>query len=479
MSFKRNAGVLLRLVLAVLATIAIPVCSTAQSNTLRAGAAKVDITPKDLTGLWMVWAQPFDGVHDPIWARAVVVDNGTNTAAIVSTDLVEFGDTMPLRKRIQSELGIPAANIIICASHDHNAPRSGPITPGSSSAQGRPYSPPAYIQFVDDSIVSAVKQAKAALQPAKVGVGTGRADINVNRNGFNGRGWGGADPDGVSDKTVWVVKFENLSGEPIALLMNYAVHSTVGGSQNTMVTGDLAGAAERFVEKHYNNRAVALWTMGPAGDQNPKYDNLGGQGTQNRNAAKNSDNFAYEAMDSMGFIVGAEAILTANKIQRMTSTARIAAGEKIFTCDTVPDKQPSTQTVASAAAPAAPRPANAPAGQAAPPAGNPGGNMFKPNPNFHDSIPYPKSLDIHLNLIEINQIAITGVSGEVFTKIYQHLKKDSPLADTLMVTMSNDRIGYIGDDASYDGPFRNASVVRGCAENGIVNGLVEMIGANQ
>ena len=49
----------------------------------------------------------------------------------------------------------------------------------------------------------------------------------------------------------------------------------------------------------------------------------------------------------------------------------------------------------------------------------------------------------------------------------------------MMITMANDRIGYIGDDASYDGPFRNASVVRGCAENGIVNGLVEMIGANQ
>ena len=105
--------------------------------------------------------------------------------------------------------------------------------------------------------------------------------------------------------------------------------------------------------------------------------------------------------------------------------------------------------------------------------------MFKPNPNFHETIPAPTSYKIHLNLIEINQIALTGVSGEIFTNIYWHLKKDSPLADTIMVTMSNDRIGYIGDDASYDGPFRNASVVRGCAEPGIVNGLVKMIADNQ
>jgi hypothetical protein len=442
---RRSLNPVFFLVCALL-SFALPL-RAAEANALRAGAAKVDITPKDLSGLWMVWAQPFDGVHDPIYARAVVVDNGINIAAIVSTDLVEFGDSMPLRERIQRELSIPADHIIISASHDHNAPRSGPITPGSSSAEGRPYSPPAYIQFVDDSIVDAVKRAKASLQPARVGVGAGHADVNVNRNGYNGKGWGGADPDGPSDKTVWVVKLESLTGEPIAFLMNYAVHSTVGGPQNSMVTGDLAGAAERFVEGHYQDKMVALWTMGPAGDQNPKYD-LGSPGPRAKDSARNKDNSAYEAMNAMGFIVGSEAILTANSIKNMTSEARITAGESVFSCDTVPQR---------------PAPVNA------------GPPMFPPNPDFHEKIDYPKSMKIHLNLIEINQIGVTGVSGEVFTKIYWHLKKESPLADTIMVTMSNDRIGYIGDDASYDGPFRNASVVRGCAENGIVSGLVDLM----
>src|SRR5580658_8907181 len=135
----------------------------ADANNLRAGTAKVDITPKDLKGLWMVWAQPFDGVHDPIYARALVIDNGVNKAALVSTDLVEFGDTTDLRQRIQSELGIPAEHIMISASHDHNAPRGGPITPGSSSAEGRPYSPPAYIKQVDDATVEAVKKARDSM----------------------------------------------------------------------------------------------------------------------------------------------------------------------------------------------------------------------------------------------------------------------------------------------------------------------------
>lgn len=427
-----------------------PQLYAADAGALRAGAAKADITPKDLTGIVSVWAKPFDGVHDPIYARALVLDNGTTTAALVALDLVEYGDTTPVRERIAHESGIPVDHIIVCASHDHNAPRGGPITPGSSSAEGRPYSPPAYTQFIDDQIVEAVRKAKASMQPARFGIGTGRADINENRNAFNGKGWGGPDPDGPSDKTVWVVKFESLSGDPIAILMNYAVHSIVAGPLNTLVTGDLAGAAERFVERHYGDKAVALWTMGPAGDQNPFYNMSVAEQGMDKDPAKDKA-LAYEAMDALGLVVGEEAIQTADRISQMTPTVRMEAAEQVFSCDTVPQR---------------PRPAGAP-------------SPFPANPNFKENIPYPASMKIHLNLIELNQVAITGVSGEVFTNIYWHLKKDSPLSDTFMVTMSNDRIGYIGDDASYDGPFRNASVVRGCAENGIVNGLVGMIGANQ
>jgi neutral ceramidase len=418
----------------------------AETNSLRAGAAKVDITPKDLTGLVSVWAKPFTGVHDPIFARAVIVDNGVNSAVIVSLDLVEFGDTTALRQRIQHELAIPAEHIIISATHDHNAPRGGPITPGTSSAQGRPYSPPAYIQFVDDAIVQAVKNAKASLQPARVGVGSGRSDINVNRAGYDGKRWGATDPDGASDKTVWVVKFEDLTGAPIAILINYAVHSTVAGADSTLVTGDLAGAAERFVEHSFDDKVVALWTMGAAGDQNPKY-NMGGRDAINKDLANNRAS-AYDVMNAEGLIVGAEAIQTAGRMKRMTSDARIMAAESVFTCTASPDK---------------PMPANS----------------TLVNRDYKENIPWPATMNIHLNLIQINQIAITGVSGEVYTKIYLHLKKESPLADMMMVTISNDRIGYIGDDAAYDGPINNAAVLRGCAENGIVNGLVDLMNQNK
>jgi len=70
----------------------------------------------------------------------------------------------------------------------------------------------------------------------------------------------------------------------------------------------------------------------------------------------------------------------------------------------------------------------------------------------------------------------------VVTNIYYHLKKSSPLSNTMMITLANDRVGYIIDDAAYDTPiFERAGspLQRGCAENGIVDGLVEMIKQNQ
>ena len=88
------------------------------------------------------------------------------------------------------------------------------------------------------------------------------------------------------------------------------------------------------------------------------------------------------------------------------------------------------------------------------------------------------SMPLHLGLILINQVALTGVSGEVATNIYLHLKKASPLTNTIMLTLSNDRVGYIVDDAAYDTPTHETNgtpLARGCAENGIVDGLVGLI----
>jgi neutral ceramidase len=403
---------------------------------LLAGAAKIDITPQDLTGLTNLWGRPFEGVHDRIYVRSLVVNNGTNSAAIVAADLVEFGDTCELRKRIEQEIGIPVENIIITASHDHNAPRVGGITPGATAQKGGPATGE-YTRFVYERIVDVVRHAKEALQPAQVGIGRGKADVNTNRDVFTAEGWKmGANPDGPSEKTVWVVKFETLSGEPIAIMMNYAVHSVVLGASNTLVTGDLAGAAERYVEQHYDGKVVALWTLGPAGDQNPRYMSYNEEPPLFPERAP-----GYPIMDALGLVLGEEVVRVASQIERTASQVRVEADERVVSC-----------------------PARIP-----------------PRDQNHDGIEVEPvdCLNIRLGLVMINHIALTWVSGEVVTNIYRHLRQESPFSNTIMITLANDRVGYIVDDAGYHTPtFESmASPFQpGNAESAIVNGLVEMMG---
>ena len=267
-----------------------------------------------------------EGVHDPIYLRVLVVENGIQIAAIVAADLVEFGDTQPLRQRIENEIGIPASHILITASHDHSAPRAGQVTPGATAQVGGPATL-SYTDFVYDKLVEAVRQAKAALQPARVGVGSGEVDVNTNRDVYTPQGWKlGTNPDGPSDKTVWVIKFESLAGEPIAILMNYAVHSVAIGPQNRLITGDLAGAAERTVEEFFQNKSVALWTMGAAGDQNPRFMD----GGTSLNVGVPID--PYAMMEAQGRLVGGEVIRVASQIERMAEKVQISIEERIVSC---------------------------------------------------------------------------------------------------------------------------------------------------
>lgn len=408
---------------------------SSSKGALRVGTARLDITPEDVDGLTNLWRTPFNGVHDRIYLRVLLVENGINTGVIVAADLVEFGDTSDVREQIEAAFGIPKSNVIITASHNHNAPRAGSVTAGATAQKGGPATQK-YTTFVYERILEGLRQARAALQPAQIGIGKGSADINTNRDVYTSEGWKlGVDPDRPSDKTVWVVKFETLTGELIALLMNYAVHSVVIGPSNTLVTGDLAGAAERYVEQYYGGKVVVLWTLGAAGDQNPKYKSY------NEDPPMFSERVpGYPLMDSLGQVLGEEVVRVTEEIRAMSTDVRIEAHEQVVT---LPARIP-------------PRDAN-----------RPGMEVEKVD-----------SINIRIGLLAINRIAFTWVSGEIATNICWHLQRKSPLANTMMITIANDRIGYIVDDASYDTPtFASTAspLQRGFAESSIVNTLLAMI----
>ena len=424
MAFPHRVFRCVILLLCATAAVSLP----ADQGSFRAGAARIDITPASDAALPMSGygsrTEGFKAIHDPLHVRTIVVDDGTNQAALISCEVIGFSNSLwdEIVRRITDSTGIPRENIILAAVHTHAAPSVGTYTGQLTEKQG------AYVETLKKAITDSVLEARKDLQPAKIGFGTGKANVNMNRRAPDGQGgWMlGNNPEGVSDKTVAVIRFDSLTGEPIAIFANYGVHGTVLGPGNMQISADLPGATSRFVEQNYGDKVVAAWTSGTAGDQDPIYRT----GTDFRNVA------------ALGQILGEEVIRTSDSIKAY-ARGRIRGMQTVVTC-------PGKKTVQ------APGP----------------GKEYK----FEDADP----VSIRLSLLMIDDIAITGVSGEVLTNIGLRMKKESPFTRTIMVTHCNGSSGYLPDDAAYDQvsyEIMTARVKPGCAENAIVDGLLKMMRA--
>src|SRR4030042_4331130 len=213
----------------------------------RAGAAKVDITPDEGR-----LPKNIDGILDRLYSRAIVVENGVTSAALVTVDTGMIFEQVweNVTQRVEKKLGIPARNILLTPTHTHS---------------GVMWADP----DLEDNIFESVKMAKEKLQPARIGYGTGVSHVNINRNIIDPktRRWGeGPNYDGPSDKTVAVVKFESLNGEPIAVYYKYAIHAVTVG-QLDRISADAPGAASRYIEDSFDDKIIAVWSTGASGAQ--------------------------------------------------------------------------------------------------------------------------------------------------------------------------------------------------------------------
>lgn len=416
---------------------------------LKAGAARVDITPAPNE-----LPPTYEGVHDRIYSRAIVVENGTTGAALITVDVGGISDDTwrNVTGRIEKELGIPALNVLITATHTHSSPRR----------QGT---------GLDDLIFKSAAQAKAAVRPARIGYGTGRSFINVNRNIIDRKTngwWEGPNYDGPSDKTVAVITFEGLDGQPIAVYFNYAMHAVING-QLDQVSGDVPGAASRYVENSFDDKIVAVWSTGAAGDQNPVYFQQtydlreirikeyakrgedisnamppGGQGLNKQDpTVKRLMDQQKQMTVSMGQFLGEEVLKVMRETERKSTSAPIFAGQKMLTC---PGRERTNQGRGGIA------------------------GTYKDGPD----------VSVRLSLLMLDDIVIGAVSGEVYNLIGQRFKKESPFARTMMATITNGRAttGYIPNDAAFGYQVFEVLSSRlkpGCAESGIVNGLLDLV----
>jgi len=440
---------------------------------LKAGAGRVDITP-DASAI----PRPYTSILDHLYARAIYLENGHDRAVLLNADVgaLSTAITDKVSAEISSELNVPAANILISATHDHSAIFGGPRPP-AGGAHGQDNAPAnAFEEKLVSGLEQAAKQAHDSMQPARIGYGSGNLYLNVNRDAIDeqARLWA-QEPnlDYPSDKTLAVIKIESLSGQLIAVYMNYAMHAN-SLFLNGMVSGDFPGEAQRYLERTYD-KSIALWTSGAAGDQNPLYWRANHVVEQARIHAvmeaehvdlgtaimhamfvgnPAADKVAVDpvAMDqsiqlvkTMGMLTAEEAIRLISRIRTMNSEVKIEGAQQEVTC-------PGRRRLDTGRE------------------GEPG--------KYEDS---PDPVRIKIGALRIGDIALGSANAELYSMIGQHTKAGSKFRQTVVVTLTNGMAnsGYVPTDDAfgrYTFQVLSSALKPGCAEAGIVNGIDEMIG---
>ena len=250
--------------------MAVGLAGTVQAATLRAGVAKVDITPPVGVPMWGYALRNSTGTLDPLYARVLVLEAGDKRMALVTLDLGRcFGhDSLErLRAAVRESSGI--TYLLAAASHTH----SGPVIQ-DSYRNGTP----AWETADLDKIAAGVAEAHHHAVDVRVGTGYGTAYIGHNRLRLNRDGtvtWFEHNPTQVPtapvDPTVSVLRIDRLDGRPLAVLVNYACHPVVFGPDNTQYSADYPAVMTKTVEQAMDGQPLCFFVQGAPGDINPYY----------------------------------------------------------------------------------------------------------------------------------------------------------------------------------------------------------------
>ncbi len=219
-------------------------------------------------------------VHDDLYAHALVVDDGQTEVVIVSVDVCSIPPaiTQEIATLILRDCQIPLDNILITATHTHTGPAL------DDEMMGGVFNiPPDYLSHFKKMVASTVRLAQLRKQPVRLGAGKGtnaefvfnrrlkKPDGSIVMNWINKEYLQDCVPSGVVDTEVGVIKFENMAGQAVGMIVNYANHNNafhdpVRGS--VVIGADYAGVMRQELMKIYGSQVVILFMPGAAGNIN-------------------------------------------------------------------------------------------------------------------------------------------------------------------------------------------------------------------
>lgn len=222
---------------------------------LWAGFAEIEITPP--VGIELAGYIARDGaatsVHDPLYARALVIADGAARAALITCDTLglHLRDVEQVRQAIAARTTIPAAQILITCSHTH----AGPAT---LFLQDCGEIDEAYMAVLRQKLATVAEQAAAQVQPARWAVGRGTVTTGIHNR---------RQPGDITDPELLVVRVDNQQGEPLGVLLNLACHPTCLTGENRLISAEYCGYAVEQIRQSIG--VPALFVTGAIGDVGP------------------------------------------------------------------------------------------------------------------------------------------------------------------------------------------------------------------
>ncbi len=231
---------------------------------LQAGAAIINVTPQKpmfLHGYPHV-ERTSEGIHDPLYASALVIDNGEIQIGFCAVDVIFISREIAanVRIRVHEQTGIPKQNLMISASHTH----SGPVT--FSDIFYDPVVPkadPEYISYLTNKLVDVYVKAFQNKRASKIAITT------ADGTGVGGNRRSKAD---ITDPEVPVVILKDAETNRIfALSTIYCMHPTVLHEDSKLYSADFPGYTREYIKKEFGEDVILLYHTGPSGNQSPRH----------------------------------------------------------------------------------------------------------------------------------------------------------------------------------------------------------------
>ncbi len=399
---------------------------------LRAGAARVDITPSPgeaIPGQWL--ERRAVGVRDALFATALVLESEGRRAGLVSCDVLSLRNRTVHRVRAEadSRLGIPPERLLLHGTHTHTGP---PLSDALGTAIDE-----AWVLRVDDAIAQALHAAAAALQPASIAwhslLAPGLAfprryhfvDGSVRMHPA-GDDPGLLRPEGVPDEGLTAMGVFGESGAPIALVASFACHPVCIGSA-VEYSADYPGALREGLWALWGKEAQVLYLNGFSADVGPD------------DVDDSRCGYGEEGLRYLGSELAAR--VTPGLRQARKAPEVVIEGSLVRTPLEV--RQPAAEALESARRALPGDLAEIPQDV----------ELLKARELLllEREVQEQPVIDAEITLLRIGDGLIVGWPGEIFSAYGRRIRRLSPLRHTMPVALANGCHGYVPTPEAFGG----------------------------